>query len=77
MSWLQSDLHRVGGGFSVRFSLEGRNLLGAEWTPRTPTRRQMLRILPRYRAARNAFLQAAAERLGGGSAVVVELSVDV
>ena len=68
---LTGDLHRVGGGFSVRFYLAGKQgaaiTLGCEWHPHVPSARDARRKvnLDRYRAARHQFLQAIAERLGG------------
>jgi hypothetical protein len=68
---LTSDLHRVGGGFSVRFYLAAKHgaaiTLGCEWHPHVPSPRDARRKvdLDRYRSARHQFLEAIAERLGG------------
>lgn len=75
---LVSDLHRVGGGFSVRFRLRfdgGAPALDCEWSPRVPTPRELRRKVDptRYRAARHWFLEAVAQRFGG-SVVCVEMS---
>jgi hypothetical protein len=61
---LQSDWHRLGAGLSVRFHLDpGR--LDAEWRPRPPTRRELHRVLDRYREARGKFLAEISQRIGG------------
>lgn len=68
---LTGDLHRVGGGFSVRFYLTSKEgaaiTLGCEWHPHVPSPRDARRKvdLNRYRAARHKFLEAISERLGG------------
>lgn len=67
---MQSDWHRVGAGFSVRFSLTA-GRFDAEWRPHMPTRRTMKRVLDRYRSARDGFL-AEAGRAGGGPVLVLE-----
>lgn len=60
---LQSDWHRLGAGLSVRFSLDpGR--LDAEWRPRPPTRRELHRVLDRYREARGVFMAEIAAQIG-------------
>ena len=74
---LVSDLHRVGGGFSVQFYLRfdgGAPALYCEWSPRVPTPRELSRKVDpkRYRAARHLFLEAVAQRVGG-SVVCVEM----
>ena len=65
---LQSDWHRLGAGLSVKFHLDSE--LEVEWRPRTPTRRELDRILDRYRKARCEFLAEVAQRLGGDVLVV-------
>jgi hypothetical protein len=74
---LVSDLHRVGGGFSVRFHLRfhgGAPALDCEWIPRVPTPRELRRKVDpkRYRASRHWFLEAVGQRFGG-SVVCVEM----
>jgi len=76
---LTSDLHRVGGGFSVRFYLAGKQgaaiTLGCEWhphAPNTPEERRSLDV-SRYRVARHLFLEALSESLGG-TVLCVELA---
>jgi len=59
-----SDWHRVGAGLSVRFTMTAKRL-DAEWGPRLPTKREMKRVIERYRAARNQFLAAVGARMGG------------
>jgi len=66
---LASDVQRVGAGLSVRFTHRS-GQFEAEWTPRTPTRREMKRIVGRYREHRDAFLVELSGRLGGAVAVV-------
>lgn len=75
-----SDLHRVGGGFSVRFSIAPAasgevSELACEWHPRLPSPREFRRkvSLDQYRAARDLFLAALAERYYGGKALCIEL----
>lgn len=66
---LHSSLHRVGAGLSVRFAyVDGR--LDATWHPRLPTRREMRRVVDRYRAARDGFLVQIAESTGRSMAVL-------
>jgi hypothetical protein len=60
---LRIDLHRLGAGLSVRFHLDpGR--LDVEWRPRPPTRREVPRLLDRYRRARGVFLVEISQRIG-------------
>lgn len=70
---LVSDWLRVGGGFSVRFTLRpdgsGAVSLGAEWHPCVPGPGAGLN-LDRYRAARDDFLKAVSAAIGGNAAVV-------
>lgn len=66
-----SDLHRLGAGLSVRFSLRDGKVHCA-WTPRAPTRTEARRLLPAYRRARAVFALDLAQRLGG-AVVVVEV----
>ena len=68
---MASDMHRVGGGFAVRFTLTA-DRIDVEWSPRLPTKREMRRVLPRYRAARDAFVAALAATRGV-TALVVEM----
>lgn len=74
---LVSDLHRVGGGFSVQFHLRfdgGAPAIDCEWSPRVPTPRELRhKIDPkRYRAARHTFLEAVGQRVGG-SVLCIEM----
>ena len=68
-----SDWHRLGAGLSVRFSIDGERF-DAEWQPRVPTKREMRRVVARYRAARELFLAAVAQR-SGGTVLCVELPI--
>ncbi len=68
---LGSDLHRLGAGFTVRFTASGARL-AVEWTPRLPTRREFRRLQARYRSARDAFVGELAVR-EGGVALLLEL----
>lgn len=61
---VRSDWHRVGAGLSVRFSL-ATDRLDAEWLPRAPTKRELKRVIGRYRIARHAFLTTVAGEIGG------------
>jgi len=69
---VQSDWHRVGAGLSVRFRFDG-DRLDAEWRTRPPTKREWKRVLSAYRRARDAFLCAVGEGIGG-VVLCVELS---
>jgi hypothetical protein len=60
-----SDWTRIGGGFSVMFSLRGSSHIDCSWSPRAPTHRELRRHLDRYRKARSAYLAALAKHLGG------------
>ena len=66
---LISDWHRLGAGLSVQFSL-GDKQIQCEWNPRQPTKREFKRLLPAYREARNSFLAAYANHLGGNVLLV-------
>lgn len=69
---LRSDWHRVGAGLSVRFAIaHGR--IDAEWLPRMPTKRELRRVIDRYRIARHEFLSAVAGEMGG-TVVCLELA---
>jgi hypothetical protein len=61
-----SDLHRVGGGFSVQFHTSARGI-EAEWTPRLPTERDLrCKVdMTRYRQALAQFVAAAMSTLEG------------
>ena len=75
---MTSDLHRVGGGYSVQFFI--RNGMGGSprfdviWSPDMPGARDMRRRvdLARYRQARHVFLQEVSRRIGG-AVLCVEL----
>lgn len=70
---LRSDSHRVGGGFSVRFEMCARPAglaLSVEWAPRPPAPRELRRVLPRYRRARDLFLCEVSRITGLGMACV-------
>jgi len=66
-----SDWHRVGAGLSVQFTLRS-GAIHCEWQPRMPTRREMKRVIDRYRVARHVFLTEMAARCGG-AVVCLEL----
>ena len=66
---LSSDAHRVGGGFVVRFEWRA-GQFGAEWSPRPPTKRELRRVLDRYRSHRDAFIEELARKLGTSVAVL-------
>ena len=66
---MRTDWARVGGGFSVRFSLNA-GRLDAMWLPRVPTKREFRRVLDRYRDARGVFLAEVGRRIGGTVACV-------
>lgn len=76
-----SDLHRIGGGFSVQFILRLNGdkpaSLNCEWTPHVPTVREARRKIDpeRYRAARHVFLETVAENFGV-TVVCIELPGD-
>ncbi|MPM64118.1 hypothetical protein SDC9_111004 [bioreactor metagenome] len=53
--------HRVGAGFSVRFTYSPPHLVSAEWSPRVPLRREMKRIHARYCAALAQFARKLAD----------------
>ena len=68
---LTSDLHRVGGGYSVQFFIRngrgGSPRFEAEWSPVMPSARELRRKvdLTKYRKARELFLQELARHVGG------------
>ena len=57
---LVGDHHRVGGGFSVQFTLkshEGYDYINCEWSPHLPNQRDLRMVdLARYEAARDDFV---------------------
>lgn len=75
---MSSDLHRVGGGFSVRFSTGGPQGIQCEWTPSMPSPRDLRRKVDMrcYEAVRDAFIADLAKTLTprhpGRWAIVVE-----
>lgn len=64
-----SDLHRVGGGYSVQFITkheeDGYQFISCEWSPRLPSTREAFRKvdLKRYSYALALFTQAIAAKL--------------
>ena len=66
---IRTDWYRVGGGLSVRFSLDS-NCVNAEWLPRLPTKREFRRVEDRYRKARFQFIEEIARQIGGTVACV-------
>ncbi len=68
---IASDLHRVGGGYAVRFITQhmddGSPFISCEWSPYLPTPREMRRKvdMKRYDQALAQFLQSVAERMVG------------
>ena len=69
---LVSDFYRVGGGFSLRFSMrrdvgEVATELHCSWHPRMPTRKELKnRIsLEKYEIARHQFFVEVSKKLGG------------
>lgn len=60
---MQTDWHRVGAGLAVRFTMAGERF-DAEWKPRPPTRREMRRVIDRYRGARDLFLAHVGQQRG-------------
>jgi hypothetical protein len=63
---LASDWHRMGGGYSCRFTLRNGEF-HADWSPRFPNPRNRRRIIKagKYFAARHEFLTKMAENIGG------------
>lgn len=70
-----SDRHRLGGGVTVRFDLNG-GRLDAEWSPRLPTAREFHRLIERYRAARQVFMESVAATTGGAVIVIEQAAPD-
>lgn len=66
---IASDWHRVTAVFSVRFALQS-GQINCEWAPRLPTKREQKLLLSKYRKARDQFLAAYAQRIGGNVACV-------
>ena len=70
---LISDLYKVGGGYSVRFTFTPKSTdkiidrFQCEWHPNLPANRDMRRkvSIEKYRSARNQFLEDVAKRMGG------------
>jgi len=66
-----SDLHRVGGGYSVRFITQhtddGYPFISCEWTPTMPSARDLRRKvdMQRYGYALAQFVQAVTDALVG------------
>jgi hypothetical protein len=65
LSYRQS--YRLPAGYSVEFSLDA-GKLDCTWSPDMPTGTRARKLLPNYRAARNAFLTSL-----GLNVAVVEL----
>ncbi|MBF8722691.1 hypothetical protein [Pseudomonas guariconensis] len=63
---LASDWHRMGGGYSCRFTIRNGEF-HADWSPRFPNPRNRRRIIKagKYFAARHQFLTKVAENIGG------------
>lgn len=76
---MSSDLHRVGGDFSVRFSTGEAQGIQCEWTPSMPSPRDLRRNVDmrRYEAVRDAFIadlvKTLTPRHPGRGAIVVEI----
>lgn len=60
---IASDAHRIGGGFSVAFTL-GPAGFRCDWTPRLPTAAEFRNVEAGYVKARTQFLDELAARLG-------------
>lgn len=77
---MTSDLHRVGGGYSVQFDTRS-GVLRCEWTPSVPSPRDLRRKVDmrKYEAARNAFCAELARRVFPGvkSPAVVIIAEEV
>lgn len=76
---MSSDLHRVSGGFSVRFSTGGPQGIQCEWIPSMPSPRDLRRKVDmrRYEAVRDAFIadlvKTLTPRHPGRGGIVVEI----
>ena len=70
---MASDWHRMGGGYSVAFSIKGGELQST-WNPGIPPARKLRRILEsgKYFVARHAFMLEVSSRIGG-AVVCVDL----
>ncbi len=68
-----SDLHRVGGGYAVRFITQHMDddspFISCEWSPHPPTPRELRRKVDmrRYDHALAQFLQSVADRMVGNT----------
>lgn len=72
---IKSKEHKVGRGFTVEFTfLPHQCKLKADWYPWPPDRKEMRRVLPAYRIAREGFLSRVIEATGI-SLQVVEVSL--
>jgi len=62
---MTSDIHRVGGGFSVQFDTRD-GIFRCEWMPTMPSLRDLRRkvSMKKYEAARNLFLAELQQRMG-------------
>lgn len=62
---IRSKECRVGRGFTVEFTfLPHQCKLKADWSPWPPDRKEMRRVLPAYRTAREGFLSRVTEATG-------------
>lgn len=68
---LTSDLHRVGLGYSIQFTMRAGHLQ-CEWTPRMPRAKDQQRVNVKYEAARDLFIAELLRAAGEAEAVVVE-----
>jgi len=66
---LTGGVQHVGAGLTVRFSYRN-GQLDVEWAPRPPTKRELSRVVERYRGHRHAFVVELGRRLGGTVACV-------
>lgn len=65
----RSEPADVGLGFIVTFTLDGSSM-SCEWDPAAPWGKKQRKVLPAYRAARDAFLNDVAKKLNTSIAVV-------
>ncbi len=66
---LASDWHILSPKFKAQFTLRG-DRLECEWRPHKPRAREMLKMVKRYRVARDTFLEGLSERTGQRIAVL-------
>lgn len=67
---LMSNVVKVGGGFSIQFSVrtfEGDDYVHCEWTPHLPSQRELRKCVDtaRYQSALMKFTDHLTRRIGG------------